>query len=261
MVKQWKENPPGEEQLVLESMFQSGAIEEHESAASVQSRVPMFKIFSERVFASHYNKLKAKHGFAANSSFRNASGGIPELGGSQHESFDSNAELRKRPSTSVVEADNLQFKNAPYVVWVYTDHQRQCDFVCVAVPIISCARDVDFHLAEDNITLNITYVWPSALLSPAELFRKNLTPERGGWTMNHPKIHSYLTRLSEMGLGGKSRPPASIVVKLPMKVQRETHTYNFGGVKTNDGKVVMLEFQAFQKLHVIAEIDTKIRFE
>ncbi|KAJ6642719.1 Chitin biosynthesis protein CHS5 [Pseudolycoriella hygida] len=249
MVKQWKDSPPGVEQLTLESMFNDGEVEEHESAAQVQSRVPMFQMFSERVFVARFNKLRAKHGFAAKPTGRIAMDVIPELGGSRPASSDSSAESRKRALPSV-EANDIQFNNAPYVVWVYTDHTRHCDMVCVAVPIISGARDVDFHLSQDNITLNVTYVWPYALLSPAELFRKKLTPGVGGWTMSHPKIHAFLTRLDEMQLSIKSQPPASIVIKLPMKVQRETNTYSFGGVKTSDGSVVMLEFQAFQKVHL-----------
>ena len=56
----------------------------------------------------------------------------------------------------------------------HTDHDKQNEIVCVAIPIISGARDVDFFLSDDNITLNVTYVWPSALCSPEELFEKQL---------------------------------------------------------------------------------------
>lgn len=175
-------------------------------------------------------------------------------------SFDSSAESRKKASSSFVDND-LHFKNAPFIVWVYADHDKRSEMVCVAIPIISGARDVDFFLSDDNITLNVTYVWPSALCSPEELFKKQLDRNGGGWTVNHPKIHAFRTRLLELELNKTSQPPATTVIKLPMKVQRESHTYGYSGVKTADGNVVMLEFQAFEKLHVTADMDTKIKFE
>lgn len=128
------------------------------------------------------------------------------------------------------------------------------------MPVISGARDVDFYISEDNITLNITYVWPSALCSPEDLFKKQIAAN-GGWTISHPKIHSFKTRLLELELSKYSQPTASIEIKLPMKVQRESHTFVKAGVKTDDGNVVMLEFQAFQKQHVVEGSDTKIIFE
>lgn len=45
-----------------------------------------------------------------------------------------------------------------------------------------------------------------------------------------------------------------------MKAQHETHMYGCDGVSTKDGDVVMLEYQAFQKAHVMANIDAKIKF-
>lgn len=66
MSTQWKENPPGEAQLLLNEMFDDGAIENHETAASVQARAPLFKKFSDRVFAVHFNKTRAKLGYGGN---------------------------------------------------------------------------------------------------------------------------------------------------------------------------------------------------
>lgn len=185
--------------------------------------------------------------------------GIPELGQINKVTLESSVESRKRPISA--EVNNLNFKNAPYIVWVYFDHEKQNEIVCIAIPIISGARDVDFVLSDDNITLNIAYVWPSALFSTEELFRKQLDPEDGGWTMDHPKIYSFRTRLHELSLNKSSVPPASISIKLPMKVQRESKAYSCSGLKTKDGNVVMLEFETFEKTHVVADCKPKIKFE
>ena len=197
--------------------------------------------------------------YKAKPAVRNFDAKIPELGEHGIKAVVASKPSQKRAPSSY-ETSDVRFKNAPYIVWVYTDHDKQNEIVCVSIPIISGARDVDFFLSDDNITLNVTYIWPSALCSPEELFKKQLGAD-GGWTMNHPKIHSFKTRLLELELTKNSQPEASIEIKLPLKVQREAHTYVKGGVKTKDGNVVMLEFQAFQKQHVIADADTKIQFE
>lgn len=62
MSKQWKESPPGPEQLALESMFENDSIEEYDTPGTVQRRTPMFQPFSERVFSTHFRKTKAKLG-------------------------------------------------------------------------------------------------------------------------------------------------------------------------------------------------------
>lgn len=189
---------------------------------------------------------------------------IPGLGPIGLDAAASTPLSKKRPMTSIdlKPVCDTQFKNAPHVTWVYTDHIRKCEIVCVAISVISGARKVDFFLSEDNITLNVTYIWPSAIYSADELFRSQLKVDAAErWTMDHPKIHSFMSRLVDCGLTSRSLPEASIVIKLPVKVQREAHTYKKSGIKTADGSVVMLEFQAFQKQQVIEDEDTSIVFE
>lgn len=60
MVKQWKENPPGPEQLTLDEMFDSGRIADYDTPESVQASNVIFKDFSARNFASHFRRTKAK---------------------------------------------------------------------------------------------------------------------------------------------------------------------------------------------------------
>lgn len=175
----------------------------------------------------------------------------------------SSSKPKKRPLEQKQESCDIIFKNAPYVTWVYTDHAKKCEIVCVAVVAISGSRKVDFFLSEDNVTLNVTYIWPSVIYSPEELFRSKLNAEgENRWTIDHPKIHAFKSRLIECGLTSRSLPESSIVIKLPMRVQREAHTYKRSGVKAADGgNIVMLEFEAFQKEQIIEDEDTTIVFE
>lgn len=69
-MKQWKVNPPGEEQITLEAMFEEGGIADYETAATVQARNELFKPFSDRVFASHFNKTRAKFGYGIAGNFK-----------------------------------------------------------------------------------------------------------------------------------------------------------------------------------------------
>lgn len=172
----------------------------------------------------------------------------------------SRGKSRSLTSSEVKSASGVQFVNPPHVIWVYFDHIKKLDIVCVAVSVISGARNVDFFLSEDNVTLNVTYAWPSGIYSPEELFRSKLKGDNP-WTIDHPKIYAFNNRLLECDLSDKSLPQASIVLTLPMKVQRENGTWTKSGVKTNDGLIVMLEFQAFQKKRVIEDADTSIVFE
>lgn len=196
--------------------------------------------------------------FKVKPAVRNVDNKIPELGEcGTATSFESGPPARKRTSPSY-EAKDMHFKNAPYIVWVYTDHERKIEIICVAIQIISGASDVDYVLSDDNITLNVTYVWPSSLFSPDVLFKKKL---EGGWTMQNPKIYTFKARLMELGLSESSRQEVSVEIKLPMKVLRESHACVQGGIKTKEGNVLMLEFQAFQKEHVLKDLKPKIVYE
>lgn len=66
MRQQWKANPPGEAQIRLNNMFDEGDIEDHETAAMVQARVPLFQKFSDRVFSVHFAKTRGLFGYFGN---------------------------------------------------------------------------------------------------------------------------------------------------------------------------------------------------
>lgn len=65
-LKVWKEKPPGVEQVELERMFMNNEINFNSSPDGVQKKVPLFQEFSDRVFAAHFRKTKAKLGLSGN---------------------------------------------------------------------------------------------------------------------------------------------------------------------------------------------------
>lgn len=153
---------------------------------------------------------------------------------------------------------DIQYKNAPSITWVYTDHERKCDIVNVAVPVISGSQNVDFGLSEDGWKLFVTYTWPAPMYTPAVLFAKKI--QANTMTLAHPKIHAFASRLLECGYSEKSTPSGSMVIFLPIKVQRENETWTKEGIKCGDTNVVLLEFKAFQKKIFIEDADTSITF-
>lgn len=58
----WKENPPGAAQKELERMFLNKTIAFNETPANVRMKNPHFQKFSNRIFALHFRKTKAKMG-------------------------------------------------------------------------------------------------------------------------------------------------------------------------------------------------------
>lgn len=156
---------------------------------------------------------------------------------------------------------NIEFKNEPFVTWMYTDHELKYDFVCVAVPIISGSQDVNFTLSEDGMKVIIGYTWPSSIYTAHQMFNNELTDEINPITIDHPKIHAFRTRLLELNLSENSRPRGSVTINLPIKVQRDSGTWKKSGKKCSaDAKIAMLEFRAYQREIFIAEADTSINF-
>lgn len=112
--------------------------------------------------------------------------------------------MEKSNASSDVSADpSIDFRGAPFITWIYTDHRTKCDFVCVALPIISGSRDINFDLSEDGMKLYINYVWPSMLFNPLKLFKDALDDFNNPITLDDPKIHAFSSRLLELELTEK----------------------------------------------------------
>lgn len=152
---------------------------------------------------------------------------------------------------------SITFNNPPHLTWSYTDHEEKVDIVCVAVPAISGSQNVDFGLSEDGMQLIIKYTWPISMYTPDLLFGKRAAT----MPMTHPQIHSLSSHLIKQGFSSKSRPHGSIVMDLPVKVQREVGTWSYEGVIINGADIVLCEFKAFQKKLIIDDADTSVVFK
>lgn len=145
----------------------------------------------------------------------------------------------------------VTYSNAPCVTWVYTDHERKYDFVCVVVPVIGGSQDVYFNLSEDGMKLVINYTWPLAVLSPT-LF---------DLPVDHPKVHAFRSRLLDCEYSQRSAPTGKMVVDLPIKVQRELGTWTKQGKIIDGASVILLEFRGYQREFFIKQADTSITFD
>lgn len=177
---------------------------------------------------------------------------IPELGienvSVPETSGQSNGVVQNCGTDSLIKLDNF-----PFFTWVYTDHDKMCDCVVVAVPIISGCRDINFVLAEDGCSVKISYQWPVALYKPNEMFKDV--------AKSHPKVHSFISHMLELDITEKSNPQGGITIILPCRVKREIDSYTKTTVKFNETKIVVLEFQSYQKPKIIDDADNTINFD
>lgn len=149
----------------------------------------------------------------------------------------------------------ISFHSAPCMTWIYTDHVNKSDIVCVAVPIISGSQDINFGLSVDGMNLIISYTWPKPMFSPELLFSK-----KPNMPITHPKVHAFASRVLDCEFSEVSKPKGSMVVPLPIKVQRENGTWTKEGFKIEESNIILLEFKAYQKKLIIDDADTSITF-
>lgn len=164
-----------------------------------------------------------------------------------------------KPSTSYKVDSAIDF-NTPFITWVYTDHNQKCEFVCVAIPVLAGSTDINFTLSEDGTSVTVFYIWPSPLFKPMDLFGDKIKDVNDPMSLDSPKLYALKSHLLECGLTEKSRPQGKMVIKLPIKVQRESGTWSKCGIVHQESKVILLEFKAFQKAPVINDEDTSINF-
>ncbi|KAG4075390.1 hypothetical protein HA402_007967 [Bradysia odoriphaga] len=248
--KMWKVNPPGPEQKELNRMFQQGLISISDTPAKVRSRYPMFNSFAPKTFALHFRTTKARYGLNAVATTSNV---IPELAGIEEDS-------EPRPSSVCLSDTQLEARHYPHMVWTFKDHSEQKDIVCVAVPIVAGSRDIKFVISDDGNQVTIDYVWPASLLDPTELFYDVNDEEGDAISMSHAMVYSYKVKMDELDMSEKSRPGATFVVNLPLRVQRELGTFKKHSLKCGESRVVMLQMTAYQKKRVMIDADTSFKF-
>lgn len=186
---------------------------------------------------------------------------IPELGGGNRQTF-----LQTEPEDTVDQEEDakIQFFNTPYVTWTYTDHKKKCNFVNVAVPLISGTTDVNFTISDDGLTVFLNYTWPVSIYKPLDLYHDEINSENPEIKISadHPKIHSLVSHLLNEEITENSFPRGRISIKLPVAVVREVDGWVKKPIKKKDGsKIVLLELKAYQDKSIIKDSDTSIIFD
>lgn len=187
---------------------------------------------------------------------------IPEISGTTASKVTAGS---SKTSSTKVSFENyktqVEFINPPVFTWTCVDHDENCTTVYVAVAMISDATDIKFEIAENGKYVTVEYVWPVALFKAHELFAEEIKGNKG-INSSHPKLHSMMTELLNSGITQNSYPKGSIIIQLPICVQKEIGTWKKNAVKKEDGtRIALLEFKGFMQQQHIEEADTSISFD
>lgn len=151
--------------------------------------------------------------------------------------------------------------NTPYWVWKFFDHEKDLEFICVAVVAFSGIRNVDFEIAPDGMTVYIHYTWPTAIYKFKELFSKSENDDKTPLTMNHPKVHAFVANCLDNGVSQNSMPKGQIVIELPEKIQRLPSSYKTEAVCVGGTYIIQVTFSAEPRAVVIETADRSIVFK
>lgn len=269
--KSWLEN--GAEQTELNRLFEANKFDDSTLPNKVRLSSEAFMAFPAKTFAAHFRKTKAKYGaygnfFAcvlplrqlilvfstANNRAEQGEGSIPELTGSTILSKKRNIE--EEDNKDVSEEPPITFTNPPLMTWVHYDIVEKVDIVSVALPVISGSENVDFVLSDDGMKLIVNYTWPTLIIVPRVLFcrRAQTMP------LSHPRINSMSAELIKREISEKKKPVGSIIIRLPMKVQREVGTWEYEGIRMNGTDAILFQFKAYQAKTVIEDAVTRVNF-
>lgn len=189
------------------------------------------------------------------------SGEIPELGSGECSTEFQDKENNSNEENGTQNLQESEFLNSPILTWSYTDHEKKCDFVYVAAPIVSGSREIEFLIAEDGMSVIISYVWPKIMYNANDLFEDEIFSATQAISHNHPKVHALTSHLRKFGITENSFPKGKIVVKLPIRVQREIGSWKKKAISKPDTKIILLQLKGFQEDLIIRDADTRIVFD
>lgn len=149
--------------------------------------------------------------------------------------------------------------NPPYTVWMYSDHDLNNDFVCVAITIFAGSKEVTFDLTEDGLKVIVKFSWPKAIHNPAELFNQAIRSKT--LSMQHPMVHAMASTMLDSGLTANSTPEGQWVIHLPCKVRREVSSYSMEKMKVETARIMFLKFTAYQNDIIIEQANRTMTFD
>lgn len=184
---------------------------------------------------------------------------IPELGLNTSSNPILSNPQTTRPNDEWLDTEpKLEFENAPFSTWMYTDHIKKNDYVCVLLPVIYGATNLSFDLAEDGYSVTINYTWPKEFYNSTDLFKQSIADKE--ISAEHPKVHAFVSNWVTAGITENSQPKGKITINLPCKVKREIGSWVKKAMTVNNTNLIMLEFTAYQKALLVNDADTSLNF-
>lgn len=153
----------------------------------------------------------------------------------------------------------IKFFNAPFTTWMYSNHETKNDYVCIAVPIFSGSRNVNFTLSSDGMKVIIHYVWPAALYTPSLLFAQ--ATKDGQLQQSDPKVLAFTSQMLRDGYTENSLPSGNITIELPCQVKREINSFKYEALTVDGTNIVLLEFTVYKKSLFVDDADTTLNFD
>lgn len=145
---------------------------------------------------------------------------------------------------------SVSFSNYPAYVRTYFDHTTKTNNVLVVASIPSGAVNGFIDVNDAGTEVTITFDWPKPLYQAEKLFK--------GTQQYHPKVIAMEDALRSMRAHINTAPKSCITLKLPIRVQTGSGTWNKSTVKDGDALVAVAEFAGY--IADYAKIATKLDF-
>lgn len=155
---------------------------------------------------------------------------------------------------------NFVHKNYPAICEIYKDPDNQCEKVAMVVSMPAGVDNVLLHLAEDGLSVKITYEWSSTMYDMNDLYKKLSRTER--LPMQHPRVLCVKNALEKFRDRIDTAPMGEITLKFPIKVQTLTDSWSQSGVGRDDGTQILIgDFTGHQKIYNTKLSDSVVKFD
>lgn len=154
----------------------------------------------------------------------------------------------------------MSTQNYPFLLNTFKDPETQSDQVVLAMSIPGGAKNVRLTVNTEGSVATVKYLWPAALYTMQDLFKRQINSKRT--TMYHPMVSSLQSTLENVRQQIDEVPEAVVKIKLPIQVQSSTDSFDFWGVKREDGTMAIVGvFKGYIKAYSVKVIDSVVKFE
>ncbi|KAJ6648088.1 hypothetical protein Bhyg_03313 [Pseudolycoriella hygida] len=255
MVATWKND--GEEDKFIVKLIKQGKVHKLTSPAFLKSTYPVvFGAFSLNVIRNHLNALKRNSGLFLEDLSEDQ---ITELECSQQDEAQQNSD-DKKSGDKHNNRSTTSMQNYPFLCNTFNDPETQSEKVIIAMSIPGGATNVRLTVNTAFRVVTIKYLWPATLYTMQDLFKRQINSKRT--TIYHPMISSLQSTLENVRQQIDDAPEAIVEVKLPIHVQSSTDSFEFWGVKRDDGTMAIVAiFKGYSKAYSIKVVDSIVKFD